>query len=76
MYRYKVGAAVACLRRSRFMHAVETMNHLFLNNEMIIAGRVLGIGRGKGDVEKDTEGMETAAALGQKVAWIMKRLHG
>jgi multimeric flavodoxin WrbA len=76
MYRYKVGAALACFRRSGGTHAIETMNHLFLNNEMIIAGRALGVGRNEGDVEKDAEGMETAAALGQRMAWIMKRLHG
>ena len=76
MYRNKVGSALACFRRSGGMHTIETMNHLFLSNELIIAGRVMGVGKEKGEVEKDTEGMELAGALGQRMAWIMKRLHG
>ncbi len=76
MYRNKVGATAAVMRRSGATRTIETMNHLFLSNEIFIAGRVLGIGRDKGDVEKDAEGMEMAAALGQRMAWAMKRLHG
>jgi multimeric flavodoxin WrbA len=74
MYRNKVGSALACFRRSGGMHAIETMNHFFLSNELIIAGRVLGVGKEKGDVGRDTEGMEIADTLGQRMAWIMKRL--
>jgi multimeric flavodoxin WrbA len=76
LYMNKVGASLACFRRSGSMHTVETMNHLFLSNDFVIAGRVFGVGREKGDVEKDAEGLETATALGQRMAWIMKRLHG
>jgi len=76
MFRNKVGASVACFRRSGSVHTIETMNHLFMSNEFVIAGRALGMGRDKGDVEKDDEGMEMAAALGQRMAWIIRRLHG
>ncbi len=74
MYRDKVGAAVACYRRSGGMHTVDSINHFFLSNELVIAGRVLGVAKEKGDLEKDEEGIQTAARLGQRMAWMLKRL--
>jgi multimeric flavodoxin WrbA len=76
MYRNKVGASLACFRRSGSTHTVDTMNHFFLSNEIIIAGRAVAMGREKGEVEKDDEGIERVTALGQKMAWALKRLHG
>jgi multimeric flavodoxin WrbA len=76
MYRDKVGAAVAAFRRSGGMNTIESMNHLFLSNDIIIAGRVSGMAKDKGDMEKDDEGMQTATSLGQRMAWMLKRLHG
>ena len=76
MHKNKVGAAVACLRRSGGMHTIETMNHFFLRNELIIAGSAMSIARDKGEVEKDKEGILTAQTLGQKVAWLIKKLYG
>jgi multimeric flavodoxin WrbA len=74
MYRNKVGASVACFRRTGGMHVVETMNHFFFSNEIIIAGRAVSVARDKGDVEKDEEGVEMAKTLGQRMAWIMRKL--
>jgi multimeric flavodoxin WrbA len=76
MYKNKVGASLACFRRSGAMHTIETMNHLFFSNDLVIAGRVLGLGKEKGEVAGDEEGMELAAVLGRRMAWIVKRLHG
>ncbi len=76
MYKNKVGASLACFRRSGAMHTIETMNHLFFSNDLVIAGRVLGLGKEKGEVAADEEGMELAAVLGRRMAWIVKRLHG
>ena len=70
------------VRRSRVfvapggMNTIESMNHLFLSNDIIIAGRVLGVAREKGDMEKDEEGMQIATTLGQRMAWMLKKLHG
>ena len=58
------------------MNTIESMNHLFLSNDIIIAGRVLGVAREKGDMERDEEGMQIALTLGQRMAWLLKRLHG
>ena len=76
MYKNKVGASLACFRRSGGMHTIETMNHFFFGNELIIAGRAMSVARDKGDVEKDDEGIQATKALGGKIAWLMKKLYG
>lgn len=76
MYRNKVGAAVVALRRTGAIHTLDTLNHFFLSGEMIIVGRGIGMGRDKGDVERDEEGMQAVKTLGQRMAWLLKRLHG
>jgi len=75
MYKNKIGASVVCFRRSGGMHTIETMNHFFLSNELIIAGRAMSVARDKGEVEKDAEGIQNAQTLGQKVVWLLKRIH-
>lgn len=74
MFRYKVGASLVALRRTGATHALDTMEHFFLIGEMIIVGRALGFGSEKGDVEKDQEGIELAHSLGQRMAWLIKKL--
>jgi multimeric flavodoxin WrbA len=76
MYKDKIGAALCCFRRSGGMHTIETMNHFFFSNELVIAGRALSVARDKGDVEKDAEGVQSAQGLGQKIAWMAKKLYG
>jgi multimeric flavodoxin WrbA len=75
----KVGAAVIAVRRAGAIHALDSINHFFLINEMIIPGSSywnLALGREKGDVLKDEEGMKTMKVLGENIAWLMKRLKG
>ena len=76
MFKNKVGGAVAALRRNGAMHAIDSMNHFFLSQEVFIAGRAIGVGRDKGEVEKDEEGIQLAKSLGQRMAWLLKKLHG
>jgi multimeric flavodoxin WrbA len=75
MYKNKVGASLACFRRTGGMHTIETMNHFFFGNELIIAGRAMSVARDKGEVEKDDEGVQAAQTLGQKIAWLLKKLY-
>ena len=75
LYKNKVGASLSCFRRSGGMHTVETMNHFFFSNEIIIAGRAMSVAKDKGEVEKDVEGVQMAQTLGQKIAWMMKKLY-
>jgi len=74
MYRNKVGAAVVAVRRSGAVHTFGTMTHFFLAGQMIIVGRGMGVGREKGDVEKDEEGMQSVKTLGKRMAWLLKKL--
>ena len=75
MYRNKVGASLAPFRRSGAMHTIDSMNHFFLSAEIIIVGRAISVGREKGDVEKDEEGLQWTRNLGRRMAWTLKRLH-
>jgi multimeric flavodoxin WrbA len=76
MFKRKVGASVAAVRRSGAVHTLDSINHFFLSGEMILAGRAIGVGRAKGEVEKDEEGMELVKTLGQRMAWLLKKIHG
>lgn len=76
LLRRKVGAAVVAVRRAGAIHALDSLDHFFLINEMIIPGSSywnVGIGRDIGDVEKDEEGIRTMKTLGQNMAWLLKR---
>ena len=73
MYKNKVGAAVAALRRAGGMHAIDSMNHFLLSQEIFIVGRAIVLGRDKGDVEKDEEGMQSVKTLGQRMAWLLRK---
>ena len=74
LFRNKVGALVAAARRTGAMHTLDTMGHFFLSMEMFIAGRAIGLGMNEGDVKKDKEGMMLAKSLGQRMAWLLKKL--
>ncbi len=75
--RRKVGAAISVARRAGAIHAFDTINHFFLISEMIVPGSNywnLALGREKGEVEKDEEGVRTMKTLGENMAWLMKRV--
>ena len=79
IFRRKVGAAVVAVRRAGAIHTFDSINHFFLINEMIIPGSSywnIGIGREKGDVLNDEEGMKTMRVLGENMAWVMKGIKG
>ncbi len=77
-FKHKVGAAVVAVRRAGSIHAFDTINHFFLVNQLIVPGSSywnIGIGRKKGEVEKDEEGIQTMKTLGQNMAWLLKKTH-
>ena len=77
MFKRKVGAAVIAVRRGGAVHAFDSINHLFLISQMIVPGSSywnFGMGRDKGDVERDEEGMRTMERLGKNMAWLMQRV--
>ena len=76
--KHKLGVAVAAVRRAGGMTAVDTMNHFFLNKEMIVVGSTywnMVYGREIGDVFKDDEGLANMRNLGQNLASIMLKLN-
>jgi multimeric flavodoxin WrbA len=75
----KPGAAVIAVRRAGAIHAFDSINHFFLINEMIIPGSSywnIAIGREKGEVIKDEEGMKTMRVLGENMAWLLQKVKG
>jgi multimeric flavodoxin WrbA len=79
MFRRKAGAAVVAVRRAGAMHAFDALNHFFLISEMIVPRSSywnIAIGREKGEVENDAEGIETMHTLGRNMAWLLKKVAG
>jgi multimeric flavodoxin WrbA len=77
LFKRKLGAAIVAVRRAGATHVFDTINHLFLGSQMIVPGSIywnIGVGRDKGDVEKDEEGIQTMKVLGQNMAWLLKNL--
>ena len=75
--KHMPGAAVVAVRRAGAIHAFDSINHFFLINEMIIPGSSywnIAIGREKGEVLKDEEGMKTAWNFGKNMASVLKKL--
>ena len=78
MLRRKVGAGIVAARRAGCIHTLDSINHFFLIGQMIVPGSSywnVGIGRAKGDVEQDEEGMETMQILGKNMAWLLKKIN-
>jgi multimeric flavodoxin WrbA len=79
LFKRKVGAAVAAVRRAGAIHTFDTLNHLFQHQQMIIVGSSywnVGMGRDPGQVKDDAEGLKTMQTLGQNMAWLLKKIHG
>ena len=79
MFRRKAGAAVVAVRRGGAIHAFDSLNHFFTISQMVVVGSNywnMGIGREKGDVEKDQEGLDSMKVLGRNMAWLLQKLRG
>jgi multimeric flavodoxin WrbA len=78
MFRRKVGAAVVAHRRGGAIHVFDTINHFFTIGQMIIVGSSywnFGVGRNKGEVADDQEGVKTMKVLGNNMAWLLKKMN-
>lgn len=81
LLRRKVGVAVAAVRRGGAVHVVDSINHLFLSNQMVVPGSTywnFGVGMEAGDVLKDAEGLANMRDLGEQIVWLFDLLarHG
>ena len=81
LFRRKIGAAVVAVRRGGAVHVMDSINHMFLMNEMIVPGSTywnFGVGRDPGAVLNDAEGLANMQNLGEQIAWLFSLLerHG
>lgn len=77
MFRHKIGGAVAVARRAGAMNTIDTINHFFLNKEMIVVGSTywnIAYGRLPGEAMKDEEAVANMKNLGRNMAWLLGRL--
>lgn len=79
LLKHKVGANIVAARRGGALHAIDTMNHFFMNHEMYVVGSTywnMGYGQLPGDVLKDEEGLTTMKNLAQNMTVLLKALKG
>ena len=77
LYRHKVGASVAAVRRSGGLPTMNSLNHYITYSEMIMAcSNYWNVAHGTmpGDMEQDGEGKQIMEVLGRNMAWIMKSM--
>jgi len=75
--RRKVGAAIVVGRRAGQNFTFAQLNYFFLLSEMIVPGSTywnIAIGRRKGEVAEDREGLDTVRTMAANMAWLMKKL--
>ncbi len=74
----KIGAGVVSERRAGAIHVLDSINHFFLINQMIVPGSSywnLGKGRDKGEVKNDHEAIKTMKDLAKNFSWLLKNLN-
>ena len=73
----KVGSAVSAVRRAGGIHTLDTIQHFFLVNDMVIAGSTywnMSIALQAGAYEDDAEGVATMKRLGENIVWLLGKL--
>ncbi|MBG0777019.1 MAG: flavodoxin family protein [Desulfovibrionaceae bacterium] len=69
----KIGAAVVAARRAGATHVYDSINHMYLMNQMIVPGSTywnMGFGRNPGEVAEDAEALANMDNLGRTIAWL------
>jgi len=77
VFENKVGGAMAVARRAGQNFTFAELLFFFLHQGMIVPGSTywnVAFGRGKGEVTKDKEGMETARNFAKKMVWLIKKI--
>jgi len=75
----KIGAAVVPARRAGQLLTFAELNMWFLINGMVVPGSSywnVGQAMKQGDVERDTEAMETLDELARNILWLLEKLGG
>jgi len=72
----KIGAAVSAVRRAGAIHVLDSIQHFFLMNDMVVPGSTywnLSFGLQPGEVEDDAEGVATLRRLGENIVWLLEK---
>jgi multimeric flavodoxin WrbA len=72
----KIGAGVCAVRRAGSIHVLDSINHFFLINDMIVPGSWywnMSLAMSPGDFERDEEGVETMQRLGENIVWLLEK---
>ena len=75
----KIGAGVSAVRRAGSIHVLDSINHFFLINDMVVPGSSywnMSLAREPGEYEKDGEGAQTMRRLGENIVWLLEKLEG
>ncbi|MDR3050209.1 MAG: flavodoxin family protein [Oscillospiraceae bacterium] len=74
--RYKVGAALVCLRRSGGVGAMQQLyNYLNLAQTVLPPTQYWPVAHGSGqELMRDAEGVQTLQTLGRNMAWLLQNL--
>ncbi|MBF0541998.1 MAG: flavodoxin family protein [Nitrospirae bacterium] len=78
LFKRKVGAGIAAVRRAGSIEVLHAINNFFFLSEMIIPCSSywnIGYGREKGQALNDEEGVRTMRILGENMAWLMGKLN-
>jgi len=73
----KFGAAVTAVRRAGGIHTLDSIQHFFLINDMLIPGSTywnMSLSRAQGDYVKDEEGQRTMKRLCENILWLLNAL--
>lgn len=75
----KIGAGVAAVRRAGGIHTLDSINHFFQINDMVVPGSSywnMSLCKDPEDYERDAEGVRTMERLGENVVWLLEKLTG
>lgn len=73
----KIGAGVSAVRRAGGIHTLDSIQHFFLINDMIVPGSSywnMSLSLAPGDYEKDDEGKRTMDRLGENILWLLEKI--
>jgi len=72
----KIGAGVCAVRRAGSIHVLDSINHFFLINDMIVPGSTywnMAVCREMGEYAADEEGIATLRRLGENIVWLLEK---
>ena len=73
----KIGAGVCAVRRAGSIHVLDSINHFFLINDMIVPGSSywsMSLSWKQGAYGQDAEGVATMRRLGENIIWLLEKL--